>query len=160
VVLIVKLLLLVGLANATPVLASKIFKHRFAWPLDGGLHFFDGQPLLGPSKTVRGVLLSVAMTAPGGALLGLGWEVGALTGAMAMAGDLFSSFIKRRMKLPSSSKATGLDQIPESLFPALACQSRLGFSSTDILIIVALFFISERILSPLFYKLDIRQHPH
>jgi len=160
VVLIVKLLLLVGLANATPVLASKVFKHRFAWPLDGGLHFFDGQPLLGPSKTVRGVLLSVAMTAPGGALLGLGWEVGALTGAMAMAGDLFSSFIKRRMKLPSSSKATGLDQIPESLFPALACQSRLGFSSTDILIIVALFFISERILSPLFYKLDIRQHPH
>lgn len=159
-VLIVKLLLLVGLANATPVLASKVFKHRFAWPLDGGLHFFDGQPLLGPSKTVRGVLLSVAMTAPGGALLGLGWEVGALTGAMAMAGDLFSSFIKRRMKLPSSSKATGLDQIPESLFPALACQSRLGFSSTDILIIVALFFISERILSPLFYKLDIRQHPH
>ena len=77
-----------------------------------------------------------------------------------MAGDLFSSFIKRRMKLPSSSKATGLDQIPESLFPALACQSRLGFSSTDILIIVALFFICERILSPLFYKLDIRQHPH
>lgn len=159
-VLIVKLLLLVGLANATPVLARKVFKQRFAWPLDGGVRFFDAQPLLGPSKTLRGVLLSVVMTALGGELLGLGWQVGALTGAMAMAGDLFSSFIKRRMKLPSSSKATGLDQIPESLFPALACQSPLGLSTLDVLIIVVLFFVFDRILSPLFYKLDIRQHPH
>jgi CDP-2,3-bis-(O-geranylgeranyl)-sn-glycerol synthase len=160
VVLIVEFLLLVGLANATPVLARKVFKQHFAWPLDGGLRFIDGQPLLGPSKTLRGVVCSVLMTALGAELLGLGWQTGALTSVLAMAGDLFSSFIKRRMKLPSSSKVTGLDQVPESLFPALAGQPRLGFSYTDVLIIVVLFFVFERILSPLFYRLEVRRRPH
>ena len=34
-----------------------------------------------------------------------------------MAGDLFSSFVKRRLRLASSSMAIGLDHIPESSFP-------------------------------------------
>lgn len=158
--LIIKFLLLVGLANATPVLARQLLKQRFAWPLDGGLRFIDGQPLFGTSKTLRGIVLSILATTAGATLLGLPWQAGALTGVLAMAGDLFSSFIKRRLKLPSSSKVTGLDQLPESLFPALGCHSLLGFSVTDILLIVVLFFVSDRILSPLFYKLDIRKHPH
>ena len=36
------------------------------------------------------------------------------------AGDLFSSFVKRRLDLASSSMAIGLDHIPESFFPLLA----------------------------------------
>jgi len=143
VVLVVEFLLLLLLANGTPVLAHRLLKQRFARPLDGGLRLPDGQPLFGTSKTLRGIVLSVVVTSLGSAELGLGWQLGALTAALAMTGDLCSSFIKRRMKLPSSSNAPVLDQVPESLFPALACQSQLGFSITGILLIVTVFLIGN-----------------
>ena len=37
-----------------------------------------------------------------------------MAATMAMVGDLLSSFVKRRLKFQPSSRATGLDQIPES----------------------------------------------
>jgi CDP-diglyceride synthetase len=158
--LIIKIFLLLFLANGTPVLARKIFAARFAWPLDGGIRFFDGQPLFGDSKTIRGLLFSVVVTAAGGALLGLGWEAGALIGVLSMAGDLFSSFVKRRMKLPPSSKAVGLDQVPEALFPLLVCQGMLGLSVGEVATVVVMFFLGDVIFSPLFYKLKIRKRPY
>lgn len=148
-VLVVEFLLLLLLANGTPVLARRLLKQRFAWPLDGGLRLPDGQPLFGTSKTLRGILLSVVATALGAELLGLGWQTGSVIAALAMTGDLFSSFIKRRMKLPSSSNAPVLDQVPESLFPALACQSQLGFGLTDILVIVTAFLIGNMLANRL-----------
>jgi CDP-2,3-bis-(O-geranylgeranyl)-sn-glycerol synthase len=157
--LILDLLILLTLANATPVILRIIIKERFARPLDGGVRFIDGQPLFGTSKTLRGLAGSVIVTALGGALLGLGWSTGAVIGAASMAGDLFSSFIKRRLKLPASSRATGLDQIPESLFPLLVCQQTLALSVSDIVAVVTLFLVGDIVFSPLFYKLRIRKHP-
>ena len=158
--LILKILVLLLLANATPVIARRVLAERFAWPLDGGLKFFDGWPLFGSSKTVRGVVLSILVTAAGGALMGLGWRVGAVVGTLSMAGDLFSSFVKRRMKLPSSSRALGLDQVPESLFPLLACHGMLGLTVTEIALAVAIFFVADVIFSPLFFKWKIRKRPY
>ena len=158
--LILKLLVLLVLANATPVIARKALGERFAWPLDGGVRYVDGQPLFGASKTVRGVVLSILVTAAGGAVTGLGWNVGVLIGTLSMAGDLFSSFIKRRMKMPPSSRALGLDQIPESLFPLLACQGLLELTITEVVSVVTIFFIGDVVFSPLFYKLKIRKRPY
>jgi hypothetical protein len=75
--------------------------------------------LFGPSKTLRGLVVSVVATTLSAPALGLAWTTGLLAGAAAMAGDLGSSFIKRRMGLPSSSRALGLDQVPEALLPEL-----------------------------------------
>jgi len=158
--LIFKLLVLLTLANGTPVVLKKIMGQRFSRPLDAGLRFFDGQPLLGPSKTVRGVLGAVLVTALGGVATGLGWQIGVLVGLTAMLGDLFSSFFKRRLKLPSSSRATGLDQLPESLFPVLACQSQLDLMVFEVAVVVGVFFFSEVVFSPLFYRLGIRDQPY
>ncbi|MFQ5643012.1 MAG: CDP-archaeol synthase [Thiogranum sp.] len=158
--LIFQLLVLLTLANGTPVLLKKVLGPRYAWPLDGGFRFFDAQPLLGPSKTVRGLLGAILVTALGGAVIGPGWEIGALVGSTAMLGDLFSSFFKRRLKLPSSSRATGLDQLPESLFPVLACQSPLDLTVFEVAVIVAVFFFSEVVFSPLFCRLGIREQPY
>jgi CDP-2,3-bis-(O-geranylgeranyl)-sn-glycerol synthase len=33
----------------------------FARPLDGGSLFVDGQPMFGPSKTIRGIVVSVIL---------------------------------------------------------------------------------------------------
>ena len=157
---ILQLLVLLMLANGTPVIAKKILDSRFAWPLDGGILFVDGRPLLGRSKTVRGVLLAIAVTTAGAPLVGLDWYTGFLVGSVAMAGDLFSSFLKRRMNLPSGGMAIGLDQIPESLFPVLACWNALSLTVADVALCVAIFFVGELLLSRLLYKLHIRDRPY
>jgi len=59
---ILQLLVLMTLANGTPIVAKKVFGRRFSFPLDAGTIFFDGRPLFGPSKTIRGILISVLLT--------------------------------------------------------------------------------------------------
>ena len=105
---IAQLLVLMTLANGTPIVAKKVFDPRFSLPLDAGTTFFDGRPLFGKSKTVRGILFSILLTTAGAPILGFDLAIGARVAIAAMAGDLLSSFLKRRLNLPSSSQALGL----------------------------------------------------
>jgi CDP-diglyceride synthetase len=155
-----KILFLLMLANASPVIAKDILGNHFAIPIDGGANFADGRPVLGSSKTVRGILLSILVTSAFSPIVGMGWKIGALVASMAMVGDLLSSFLKRRLNLPVSGKATGLDQIPESLFPFLACWSVLQLTVLDIVAGVAIFFVGEILLSRLFYHFHLRDSPY
>lgn len=152
--------LLLTLANGAPVVAKKVLGARLAFPLDAGARFFDGQPLLGPSKTIRGVVISVVTTAVVAPLLGLSLAAGGLVAVLAMIGDLFSSFVKRRLKFPSSSQAIGLDQVPESLLPLLVCKETLSLTSIDVVIGVGIFVLGELILSRLLYDLRLRDEPY
>jgi CDP-2,3-bis-(O-geranylgeranyl)-sn-glycerol synthase len=77
-----------------------------------------------------------------------------------MAGDLFSSFVKRRMGLAPSSRAVGLDQIPESLFPMLAGAGIYGLSVADVGLAVAIFFVGEVVVSRLLYRMRLRDRPY
>lgn len=158
--LILQLLALLTLANGAPVIVNRLIGRRWSYPLDGGLQFIDGRPLFGVSKTVRGILFSVVATMAGASLVGLDWTIGAMVGSMSMAGDLFSSFIKRRMRLFAGDRATGLDQIPESLFPLLLCRRALSLTALDMAVVVASFFLGEVILSLLSYKLHLRERPY
>jgi CDP-2,3-bis-(O-geranylgeranyl)-sn-glycerol synthase len=155
-----QILFLVLLANGSPIIAKRIFGERSAAPLDGNTRFIDGQPLLGPSKTIRGLASSLIVTGLGGLLLGLQAWLGLLVASAAMAGDLLSSFCKRRLRLAPSSKASGLDQIPESLIPLLACRPFLSLTVADIAVGCAVFFVGEVLLSRLFFRLRLRDHPY
>lgn len=157
--LIVQLLLLLTVANGTPVIAKRILGDRLAAPVDWGLRFTDGRPVFGPSKTLRGLVLSVAATLACAPLLGLEWKVGAVIGAGAMSGDLLASFLKRRLDLPPSSQALGLDQVPESLLPLLACRLLLPLSILDIVAATTIFFVGELMLSRILFRLHIRDRP-
>jgi|SRR5215471_1995059 len=159
-VLILQLLILLMLANGTPVMAKKILGDRYSYPLDGNLSFADGGPLFGRSKTIRGVVLAILVTTAGALLIGLGWGTGLVVGSFAMVGDLVSSFAKRRLNLPSSSRASGLDQIPESLFPLLACSFFLPLTAAEIAICVVMFFIGEVLLSRVLYAWRLRDRPY
>ncbi|WP_455210421.1 CDP-archaeol synthase [Kaarinaea lacus] len=156
----VKLLLLIGVANGTPVIVKKIFGDYWAHPLDGNYQFFDHRPVFGPSKTIRGIVFSVLLTTICSPLFGLAWNLGLVIAITAMAGDLFSSFIKRRCAMPSSSMALGIDQIPESLFPMIAAHYVLNVSWTGVLVVVVSFFVLELIVSKILYKLNIRNEPY
>jgi CDP-2,3-bis-(O-geranylgeranyl)-sn-glycerol synthase len=158
-VLIIKLIVLLTIANGTPVLTKKLCGNRLSQPIDGGVIFFDRRPLFGPAKTIRGVLVSVALTTVAAPVLGLEATTGALVGSMAMVGDLFSSFVKRRLNVTPSSRITGLDQIPEALFPLLSCQVSLSLTALEILICVTVFSFGQIIFSPLLYRAGIRDRP-
>lgn len=157
---ILQLLVLLTLANGTPIVAKRIFGSRFSSPLDAGTIFFDGRPLFGHSKTIRGIVVSILVTAASAPLIGLDLTVGAIVAGAAMAGDLFSSFVKRRLNLPPSSQALGLDHVPESLFPMLACRDALSLTIADIALGVGIFFIGGLILSRLLFRAHLRDEPY
>jgi CDP-2,3-bis-(O-geranylgeranyl)-sn-glycerol synthase len=157
---IAQLLALIALANGTPIIAKKVFGPRLSFPLDAGASLFDGRPLFGKSKTIRGILLSILLTTAGAPILGLDLAIGGRVAVAAMTGDLLSSFVKRRLNLPSSSQSVGLDQVPESLFPMLACRDALSLTIPDIALGVAVFFVLELILSRLLFRIHLRDEPY
>jgi len=157
---ILQLMVLLTLANGAPVVAKKICGSRFALPLDCGRTFFDGRPVFGSSKTFRGIVVAVLAATAGAPLIGLDPIVGMTAGGAAMAGDLFSSFTKRRLNLPPSSQALGLDQIPESLLPLLACRDALSLTAVDIALGVGVFFLGELVLSRLLFRAHLRDEPY
>jgi CDP-2,3-bis-(O-geranylgeranyl)-sn-glycerol synthase len=159
-ILLLPVLLLLGIANGTPIFAKALLKDRFGTPLDGGLRLADGRPVFGNSKTIRGVLVSIVSAALAAWLLGLEWSVGGSLAAISMAGDLLSSFIKRRLGLKPHTQALGLDQIPEALLPLLMLHVPLGLSWVDILTLLAAFIVAEIIFSQLLFRLHIRDRPY
>jgi CDP-2,3-bis-(O-geranylgeranyl)-sn-glycerol synthase len=160
IVVCAQLLVLLVLANGAPVIGKRLLGDRWACPIDAGLKLPDGAPLLGGSKTVRGVALALAATTAGAPLLGLTWQVGALVGVAAMLGDMLSSFLKRRLHMEPSSRATGLDQIPEALLPALASQEVLRLGLAEVVSVTAAFAIGDILLSRLLFRLRIRERPY
>jgi CDP-diglyceride synthetase len=158
--LIAQLLALLTIANGTPVIAAKVFGNTLAWPVDGNVAFLDGRPFFGPSKTLRGVVLSILVTTAFAPLIGLEWKIGALIAFTAMIGDLLSSFLKRRLGLFASSQYIGLDQVPESLLPLLACRFLLPVTIFDVVLATVIFLVGALVLSRVLFKLHIRDRPY
>ena len=155
-----KMLALLTVANGTPVILRAVLKDRWAHALDGGLLWSDGRPLLGRSKTVRGLLLALLLTTACGHAMNIDWSIALPLALASVSGDLLSSFVKRRMGLASSSKALGLDQIPESLLPSLVGMILLSLSALDVIFVVTAFFAGELLISRVLYKLRIRERPY
>lgn len=127
------------LVNLLPPMASIVSGDRLNRTLDGGKLWFDGHPVFGPHKTIRGVLVSMLGGLAASPLMGVPWWVGGTAALLAMAGDLLSSFIKRRPGIPSGREIIVLDQIFEAIFPALFLGHFLEFSWQEIILIPLLF---------------------
>ena len=156
-----QLVLLLVVVNGAPLLLHRLLPKGWnIGPLDGGRRFMDGRPLWGASKTVEGAVAMVAASLLAAPLLGLPLVAGALVGILAVVGDLLSSFVKRRLGLRSGAMALGLDQIPESLLPALACKPLLGLEWSQVFWIPLLFMAADLLISRFFYLLGIREHPY
>ncbi|MGO1750295.1 MAG: CDP-archaeol synthase [Marinobacter sp.] len=154
------LFVMLVLANGAPVVVAKVFRRRWSAPVDAGLHGFDGRPLLGKSKTWRGVVSGALCCGLFSLATEHGFVFGLLFGLLALAGDLFSSFIKRRLGLKSSARMPWLDQVPEAAFPLLLA---MGWGLVNVwaaLFIVVFFTLSNMWISPLLYRLGIRRQPH
>ncbi len=148
------------LANGAPVVVARLLRRRWNRPVDGYRLWRDGRPVLGKSKTWRGLVAGTVSCAVFSLLTGLGGLFGALFGLLALIGDMLSSFVKRRMGLGASARALGLDQIPEAALPMLLAVFWLPLGWMDALLVVALFTLANIWISPLLFRLGIRRQPH
>lgn len=155
-----KLLLLLFVANGAPILARNLLKSRCDAPIDAHHNWRDGRPWLGPSKTWRGLIAAVLCTTLVAPLLQLPMLLGLAVAGLSMLGDLFSSFTKRRLGVPSSGMAFALDQIPEALLPLAVIGSYLGISWLTIITFTVSFLILELLISRVLYNLNIRKQPY
>jgi hypothetical protein len=155
-----KLLLMLGVANGAPILGRRLLGSRFGWPLDGGLCFVDGKRVLGDSKTLRGLVAAIAASACAAPILGFDVALGARIGFAAMLGDALASFAKRRMGLVSGARCRGLDQVPESLLPLLAAAGPLTLSLPQIAAVTLAFYALELPVARLLFRLGIRERPY
>lgn len=153
------LLVLLGCSNLLPIVGRLVLGDRLAFPVDCGARW-RGRPLLGPHKTWRGLVLSVIGTAAAGAFMSLDWTAGAGLASLSMAGDLASSFVKRRLGLESGQKAVGLDQGLESFLPLWIMKGYFGLEWWEIVLLVLVFSVLGIAFSPLLYRLGIRRNPH
>lgn len=158
--LALRLLVLLAAANSAPILAKRWLGERWSAPIDGGRRFLDGRPWLGASKTWRGLIAAVLAAALAAALLGLPPLAGALLGAGAMGGDALSSFVKRRLGVPPSGRATGLDQVPEALLGLLAARAMLAVDLVSVLAVTLAFFVLEIPAARWSFRFGWRDRPY
>ena len=155
-----ELLLLIIIANGAPILIRVIVNDRFNRAVDFGQKMPDGKHIFGYSKTWRGIFAALICTAIAAPVLGHPVEIGLLVALYAVAGDLISSFIKRRLAMEPSSMAPVIDQVPESLLPATMLKQHFGLDYVGVLLLVLIFIIIELLLSHILYKWGIRKRPY
>lgn len=149
--LIITLVVLLLVANGAPLLAGHWLHSRcfcaIQRPIDGGYCCRDGHRLLGKSKTWQGLLSALLITTIAAAILKFPLPAALLLALLAMAGDLISSFIKRRLHCRSGLNVPGLDQLPESLLPMLGVSLLLPLSPLQVILPVLLFILIHILLT-------------
>lgn len=118
-------------ANAVPVFVGGL------GPIDRGILFFDGKPLLGKNKTIGGLLAAIIAGGMAGIALffffpqvwsSFPFWIGFLQGFGAMLGDAFGSFLKRRINLKPGGPFPIMDQIGFVVFAFLVVIPFAGFN--------------------------------
>jgi len=162
-----------GLANATPVIASKLPLLK-AWrtPLDGG-HSYRGQRLLGDNKTVRGVVFGTAVAMLVAALQHAAGHItdlpaltlrqavlaGGLMGFGALMGDAVESFFKRQRGVKPGDGWFPFDQL-DYIVGGLLLSYPVIMPSWPLIAAVVLCWFGLHIATVFVcYKLGIREKP-
>lgn len=156
-------LLVLICVNALPFLADLGLGARLRQPVDGRRLWLDGRRLFGNHKTWRGIAFAVAGGAALGPVVGIGWLVGAAMGALAMAGDLLTSFIKRRLHDPEGKPVIVLDQVFEAVLPSvfLVWQGYLTESQAAIVVtaFIPVAYMGSRFLHYILYRPPMDNYP-
>lgn len=152
-----KILFLLWLVNFSPPFLACLAGEKWDTPVDFGYSFMGGQPLFGSHKTLRGIAAGITAGAAGSLVLGFPLWVGLAVGTLSMGGDLFSSFLKRRLGLPSGRVTPGLDQVFEGSFPFLVLGPHFSLSATAAAVLVTIFGAGAYAGSVLFNHFLLRE---
>ncbi len=94
-------------ANMAPVIFKRV--PLFAAPVDFGF-YLSSQRIFGANKTWRGLIFGTLTAVIVAHLQGKAFLWGLTLGAGALAGDLFKSFLKRRLNIPPGRSWPVFDQ--------------------------------------------------
>ncbi len=157
-----------GVANATPVFVNKIpILNKWKTPLDLGLSF-RSKRLLGPNKTIRGLLAGTLLGMLVGALqqkIGLvgfhetSWLIGGALGFGALLGDAVESFFKRQIGVASGEAWFPFDQT-DYIIGGLVFA--LPFSSLSLIFciqVLVMWFGIHLVSAFIGYKLGLKDKP-
>lgn len=156
----IQLLLLIIIANGSPILIRILLGDNLNLPVDFGATLSDNNPVFGSSKTWRGIFAALLMTAMAASLLNYSFVTGILIACYAVVGDLSSSFIKRRFAMQPSSKACLLDQVPESFLPAFMMMNTFNLEVLGVLLLVVFFVAIDMVITYLLYHWRILKKSH
>lgn len=163
-------------ANASPVVLGG------GTPMDGGKNFVDGKRILGDGKTIRGTVLgflvgsfagfiqifvweqpmiqSLSQKTIGWAHSPWGWEVPVFLSLGALLGDIFASFLKRRIGYKRGMPTPGLDQL-DFLVGAILLASIFWFPPFRIIItLLVLTPLLHLGLNMVAYRLGFKSEPY
>ena len=154
-IMYLKILFLLWLINFAPPLAAYFFEDRGNLPVDRGRSWRDGEPLLGPHKTFRGLGAGLLFGAFFGYALGMTVWTGGMCAVLSLFGDLCSSFVKRRLKITSGNDFPGLDQGVEGILPLVFLKYRLVLSWSDTALLLIVFSVGAYVGSRM-YKAFLR----
>ncbi len=150
---------LLAAAHTAPWAAGRLLGPHWAAPIDGGAVLPDGARLFGAHKTWRGALAALGVCTLIAALLGYTAGLGLAFAALAMAGDLLSSALKRRLRLAPGREVPGLDQLPEALLPLLTLAGPLGIGWVNATLISIVFALLDLAAIPLRHPGRTRRPP-
>jgi len=139
-------------ANATPVAFGG------GPPLDRGLSWRDGRPLLGGHKTLRGCVVGILAGALVGSLQGR-FLAGLAQGVGAIVGDLISSFFKRRLGIPPGDSFPLLDQLDFIVVAVLLSQPFVSASLEKIAVIMVVTVPIHYAMNYVSWLTKMKEHP-
>ena len=99
------ILILIIAGNGAPIMVRYVLGERVRQPVDCHWTIFDGRRLFGDSKTWIGLVSIPLVSLTTAWILGESVSTGLWVGLGVMCGDLFSSFVKRRLGREQSSMA-------------------------------------------------------
>lgn len=147
------------LVNGIPPLIALLTNDRFNYRVDGGKSWFDGHPLFGSNKTVRGLITAICGGTLAFPLIGQAWWIAGITAFLAMTGDLLSSFIKRRFIVPSGKDLPIIDQLFESLFPLIFLNYFIDINLLQNIAVLVIFITFAYSSSKLWHYITQRPLP-
>ena len=144
-------------ANAAPVIFGG------GKPLDGGKKFVDGKPIFGKNKTLRGFISGLIIGTIVGfaeyALFKYPMAFGFITALGALIGDLFESFIKRRLGKKSGEVLPLADQL-DFVLGALAFSLLVMPPKIEVFLIVLMITPPIHLITNYFaYLLKLKRKP-
>ncbi len=151
-------------ANGTPVVVGRLIKNSH--PIDFGFRFFDENPLLGPGKTWEGFFGGLVVGAIFGLLAHFLLPQYSLILTSfyvplgALLGDIFGSFLKRRLGLRRGEPLPLLDQLDfylGVLIVLILCNKVPDIVSL-ILMAITIYFL-HRATNFAAYKLGLKSVP-
>jgi CDP-2,3-bis-(O-geranylgeranyl)-sn-glycerol synthase len=139
-------------ANASPVVLGG------GGPIDGGVNWIDGKPLLGSHKTVKGTVLGIAVGTIVGVLQGNSIG-GFLQAGGAILGDIVFSFLKRRVDLEPGASFPFVDQLDFIIFAVILSFPVQSTALNQVFAILVLTFPIHYITNFIAYWLRLKKHP-